>query len=296
MEEARTELRAELGAVLRDVETQLRLLRDFGLRQLAHRRTEVELAAPAPALAEPADRPPAAARPPAGRRTRPQAHLFAGPEPDRWPGEPAPPAGPPAPLPVEQAAEQLEALHRRIGDCTRCPLSRSRRSIVFGEGRANARLVLVGEGPGFEEDRTGRPFVGPAGQLLERILAAMGLDRQRVYICNVVKCRPPSNRTPSDEEMRTCGQFLDAQLAILRPRHILCLGGTAARYLLNTDRSMAKLRGRFFTHPASGARVMPTYHPAYLLRNEAAKRPVWQDVQRVMAEMQPGPQSEETSS
>ncbi len=180
---------------------------------------------------------------------------------------------------------ELQALRSRIGQCSRCPLSTGRKSIVFGEGNAGASLVLVGEGPGKEEDLTAKPFVGEAGRLLDKILKAMGLDRGQVYICNVVKCRPPKNRVPTEEEMSVCGRFLDEQLSIIRPRHILALGSTATRYLLKTDKSIGKLRGRFFVHESTGARVMPTYHPAYLLRNESAKRPVWADVQQVMAEM-----------
>ncbi len=145
------------------------------------------------------------------------------------------------------------------------------------------RLVFAGEGPGQEEDCTGRPFVGRAGQLLDKIIQAMGLKREDVYICNVVKCRPPDNRTPQDDEMRTCGQFLTKQLEIIRPRHIIALGATAAKYLLSTNAAMGQIRVRFFEHPC-GARLMPTFHPAYLLRNPAAKKDVWEDVQKVMAE------------
>ncbi len=188
--------------------------------------------------------------------------------------------------PMGDPAMHLQELQSRIGQCTRCPLSSGRKNVVFGQGDPRASLVLVGEGPGQEEDRTGRPFVGEAGQLLEKILKAMGLSREQVYICNVVKCRPPKNRVPTDEEMSTCGRFLNEQLAIIKPRHILALGTTAGRFLLDTHMSIGKLRGRFFTHALTGAKVMPTYHPAYLLRNESAKRPVWDDVRQVMADME----------
>ncbi len=275
------DLHDELSGVVRDLAAHLRALKGFGVRAVAQAGPLEPLPEPA-ARSGPAD---AVGSDPPAAPGRDQAHLFAPP-----PGAVGQPPAPssdwrPNPLQPDEAEAQLSDLRRQIGDCTRCPLSKGRRNIVFGEGNPVARLALVGEGPGSEEDRTGRPFVGPAGQLLEKILAAMGLTREQVYICNVVKCRPPSNRTPEDTEMRTCGQFLEKQLQIVHPRHILCLGGTAARYLLATEQPMGKIRGRFFDHPASGARIMPTYHPAYLLRNEGAKRPVWEDVKRVMAEM-----------
>jgi len=222
---------------------------------------------------------------PASRETgRRQVHMFAAGDTASGEDSSAAPAWTPNPLSPNEATEQLEALRAEIGDCSRCRLSEQRNHIVFGEGNPVARLVLAGEGPGRDEDRTGRPFVGRAGQLLDRILSAMGLGRDDVYICNVVKCRPPENRTPQDDEMRTCGQFLTRQLEIIRPRHIIALGGTAAKYLLGTNQSMNRLRGRFYPHPC-GARLLATYHPAYLLRNPHAKKPVWEDVQLVMAEM-----------
>jgi len=190
----------------------------------------------------------------------------------------------PNPLSPQEAQAKLDNLRQQIGDCSRCRLAKQRNKIVFGEGNPVARLVFAGEGPGRDEDRSGRPFVGRAGQLLDRIIAAMGFGREEIYICNVVKCRPPDNRTPQDDEMRTCGLFLTKQLAIMRPQFIVALGATAAKYLIGTDRPMGKLRGHFFEHP-SGARIMPTYHPAYLLRNPAAKKLVWDDVQKVMAKL-----------
>ncbi|MFO8073822.1 MAG: uracil-DNA glycosylase [Polyangia bacterium] len=174
---------------------------------------------------------------------------------------------------------ELEALRAEIGDCERCPLHAGRNRIVFGGGRPDARLVLVGEGPGREEDLSGRPFVGPAGQLLDRILAAIGLSREDVYICNVVKCRPPGNRDPEPEEAQTCGRFLRRQLRIIHPQVIIALGRPAAAYLLDTAASVRRMRGRF--HDYEGIDLMPTYHPAYLLRNESAKRPVWEDFKKV---------------
>lgn len=199
---------------------------------------------------------------------------------------PAKPAWQPNPLPAEEVQAKLDELRQELGDCTRCRLHTGRNHIVFGEGSPKARLLFAGEGPGREEDRTGKPFVGRAGHLLDKIIEAMGLKREDVYICNVIKCRPPENRTPQDDEMRTCGIFLVRQIEIIRPHHIVCLGSTAAKYLLGTNQAMGRIRGRFFEH-SSGARILPTYHPAYLLRNPNAKKPVWEDLQKVMAEMKP---------
>ncbi len=203
--------------------------------------------------------------------------------PGALPATAAVPAAAPAAAPADPAAA-LEALRRELGECTRCKLHRRRKNIVFGEGDPRARLLLAGEGPGADEDRSGRPFVGEAGQLLERILGAMGLTRAQVYICNVVKCRPPQNRQPEEDEVATCAPFLERQIEIVRPSHILCLGATAARRLIGLEGPLGKARGRFHDHP-SGARVMPTYHPAYLLRSPLDKKLVWDDVKQVMAEM-----------
>jgi uracil-DNA glycosylase family 4 len=154
---------------------------------------------------------------------------------------------------------------------------------VFGEGSPNASLVFVGEGPGRDEDMAGRPFVGAAGQLLDKIIEAMQLGRSDVYICNVVKCRPPSNRVPNPEEQGTCGPFVRRQLEIIRPKVVVALGGTAASFLLGRDESLGRLRGRF--HGLGALKVMPTYHPAYLLRKPEGKKFVWQDMQLVMKEL-----------
>lgn len=181
----------------------------------------------------------------------------------------------PGPSPAERLAE-LEA---ELAGCTRCPLHQKRNSIVFGVGDPQARLVFVGEGPGADEDRLGEPFVGAAGQLLDRIIGAIGLDRQKVYICNIVKCRPPRNRTPLPPERATCGPFLERQLAIVQPEVIVALGRTAANDLLDNEISMGRLRGRFY--PRGDALVMPTFHPAYLLRTPEAKRAVWEDMKKV---------------
>jgi uracil-DNA glycosylase len=176
--------------------------------------------------------------------------------------------------------ETLADIRADLGDCTRCPLCHSRTHIVFGEGNPNAGLVFVGEGPGFDEDQSGHPFVGAAGQLLTKIIEAMNLSREMVYISNIVKCRPPGNRNPESGEIRHCLPFLKRQLATIRPRVVCALGKVAAQALLETDTPISRLRGQF--HEALGIPVMPTFHPAYLLRNPEKKRDVWSDVQQIM--------------
>jgi len=176
--------------------------------------------------------------------------------------------------------ETLDTVRDALGDCQRCPLGARRKRLVFGEGNPQADLVFVGEAPGADEDLQGRPFVGRAGQLLTRIIEAMGLKREEVYICNILKCRPPGNRNPEPPEIAACEPFLIRQLAAIRPRIVCALGAVATRALLKTDAPITALRGRFQTY--RGIRLMPTYHPAYLLRNPAAKKQVWEDVQEMM--------------
>jgi uracil-DNA glycosylase family 4 len=194
-----------------------------------------------------------------------------------------------APLPLQmvaagERAAALEALRVEIGDCTRCPLAYAgRHTIVFGDGDPNARLMFVGEGPGADEDASGVPFVGKAGQLLNNMIAAMGLKREEVYIANIVKCRPPANRQPEFVEAATCSQFLVKQIDIVRPEVIVALGATAATYLLGVKQSLASLRGQW--HAVRGAKVAVTYHPAFLLRDPRQKGEAWKDLQRVMAEL-----------
>lgn len=178
--------------------------------------------------------------------------------------------------------EELRGLTEEIGHCTACPLHRSRTNPVPGEGNPRALLVFVGEAPGAEEDLQGRPFVGRAGELLTRIIKAMGLERGDVFITNIVKCRPPGNRNPKPEEIKTCIPFLFRQLETIRPRIICTLGTFAAQTLLGTKEKISTLRGRF--HRWREALLMPTYHPAFLLRNPQYKKDVWEDVKKVMAE------------
>jgi DNA polymerase len=177
----------------------------------------------------------------------------------------------------------LAQIREELGDCQRCKLAGGRTQIVFGVGHPEADLVFVGEGPGADEDRQGEPFVGAAGQLLTRMIVAMGFDREDVYICNIVKCRPPGNRVPEPDEVEACEPFLQRQIAAIRPRMIVALGKTAATVLLKTKSPINAYRGRF--HSYQGVPVMPTYHPAYLLRTPSAKRDVWEDLQKVMAEL-----------
>lgn len=193
---------------------------------------------------------------------------------DTAPGEGAP----------RDPATALQAIRDDIGDCRRCRLCEKRTRIVFGVGSPRARLMFVGEGPGADEDVQGEPFVGRAGQLLTKIIEAMGLARPEVYIANIVKCRPPENRTPLPDEVGTCAPFLLRQIAAIRPSVIVCLGTPASQTLLGTRETITRLRGVF--REVEGFRVMPTFHPAYLLRNPAAKREVWEDMKQVMAALQ----------
>jgi DNA polymerase len=176
--------------------------------------------------------------------------------------------------------DSLERIREDLGECTRCRLHKQRNKIVFGVGNSRAELVFVGEGPGHDEDVQGLPFVGRAGKLLTQMIEAMGLERDDVYICNVVKCRPPENRTPADDEVATCSPYLYRQLDAIAPKAIVCLGAVAAQTLLGTKDSISRYRGVWFDF--RNAKLLATYHPAYLLRNPNAKGEVWKDLQKVM--------------
>ncbi len=195
----------------------------------------------------------------------------------RWGTTPAAAGG------EEPPPDTLEQIRADLGDCKRCRLWEGRRHIVFGDGSPRARLVFVGEGPGADEDRRGMPFVGAAGQLLDKIIAAMQMEREAVYICNIIKCRPPKNRNPLPDEVDCCLPFLERQLLSIKPDYICTLGKIAAHSLLGTSTAISRLRGRF--HEWKGIPVMPTYHPAYLLRNPEQKRDVWNDMQMLMDKM-----------
>lgn len=177
-------------------------------------------------------------------------------------------------------ADGLTQLENRIQGCTLCQLSEGRKHIVFGAGHHQAQLVFVGEAPGREEDQQGYPFVGEAGQLLEKILFAMKMSRESVYICNVIKCRPPRNRDPQPEEINACEPFLKKQLLLIKPKLIVALGRFAAQTLLQTKAPISRLRGQWYEY--EGIPLMPTFHPAYLLRNPSGKRDVWDDMKQVM--------------
>lgn len=180
----------------------------------------------------------------------------------------------------------LLALREEIGDCKRCKLSKERKNIVFGEGSPEASLMFIGEAPGSEEDIQGRPFVGEAGQLLTRLILKMGFKREEVYIANIVKCRPPSNRDPEEDEIEACFPFLIKQIEIISPSIIVSLGRISAWTLLKTKISITKLRGRFYEY--EGIPLMPTFHPAYLLRNPKDKWLVWSDMQQVLERLKRG--------
>jgi uracil-DNA glycosylase family 4 len=179
-------------------------------------------------------------------------------------------------------SESLQDIRTDLGDCRRCKLASGRKHIVFGKGNAGARIVFVGEGPGFEEDQKGEPFVGAAGQLLTKIIEAIKLDREQVYICNIIKCRPPGNRNPEPVEIEACSPFLERQLAAIKPEFICALGKFAAQTLLKTKQPISRLRGRFYDF--KGIKLLPTYHPAFLLRNPDKKRDVWEDMKMLMRE------------
>ncbi|MBM3316648.1 MAG: uracil-DNA glycosylase [Candidatus Eisenbacteria bacterium] len=247
----------------------------------------------APAIqASPAGPPPLAA---AGRTPpeSPPARVVPAPPPASAKAHPGAAAAPPAPRPAKSlprfgpppAAEgrdpdweaQLAAVEREARGCVRCALSKERTNVVFNSGSGRVPLVFVGEGPGADEDAQGEAFVGRAGQLLTKIIAAIGLDRADVYICNVVKCRPPGNRAPLPEETEACRPYLQRQLEIIKPRAICALGLAAAQLLLETKAPIGKLRGKVFMY--NGVPVLPTYHPAFLLRSPGMKRVVWEDVQ-----------------
>jgi DNA polymerase len=223
--------------------------------------------APSPAAAAPEPVAPESAAPsePAERAELPPPGLtFDPPAGDLFSNDPVP------------RAPSLATIAELVAECTRCRLCETRNKTVPGEGAGDARLVVVGEGPGRTEDATGRPFVGQAGELLTKILGAIGLAREQVFICNVVKCRPPENRVPQYDEVAACVPYLYRQIELISPRVILAMGGTAAQTMLNTKQSLGSLRNK--THRFRGTPLIVTYHPAALLRNPNWKRPTWDDV------------------
>lgn len=203
---------------------------------------------------------------------------------------------PPPPLTPKQMADRVEALRvldeGQVKACTKCPLAKTRTKTVFGQGSPTARIVFVGEAPGHDEDLQGQAFVGRAGQLLTKMIEAMGLTRDQVFICNVLKCRPPNNRDPAPEEVSACWPYLDQQLKILRPQVIVALGKPASQTLLRTQEGISRLRGQWHDYHIGGPQgsgetipLMPTYHPAYLLRSPGEKTKAWSDLKQVMAKL-----------
>lgn len=259
----------------------LRFYRDLGLTELYRQPVNAEFAARlASAHQETAPTEPAL------RDTQvPAAQADFHREEPAIPARKAPSAFPTAiaaAAPADRAAA-LQVIQEDIGECTRCALHKGRHTIVFGQGDPNARLMFVGEGPGADEDAQGLPFVGRAGQLLNNMIAAMGLKREQVYIANVVKCRPPNNRTPEPDEANTCVPFLLRQIDAIRPQVLVALGATAATYLLGQRQPLAALRGRI--HSLRGTSLIVTYHPAYLLRDPRQKKEAWADLQIAMREL-----------
>jgi len=261
------------------LQARLRFYRDLGIHEFY--RQEVapnQLAVSEPALPQPVIAPQAVAAPPA---LFPQLQE----ETEIAPRKPFPSAPPiAAPIPPEEHFAALKLIRDDIGDCTRCKLAPTRNKLVFGDGDPNARLMFVGEGPGADEDASGLPFVGRGGQLLNNMIQAMGLKREQVYIANVVKCRPPANRTPEPDEAHTCSPFLFRQIDVVHPKIIVALGQTAVTYLTGEKRSLAAWRGT--VHPFRGdIRLIVTYHPAFLLRDPNQKKHAWADLQIAMREL-----------
>ena len=184
-----------------------------------------------------------------------------------------------APPPVRRERETLEQIQEDLGDCQRCRLAKGRKTIVFGQGDPHAKLVFVGEGPGADEDAQGLPFVGRAGQLLNRMIQFIGMKREEVYICNIVKCRPPGNRTPERDEIETCSPFLLRQIEAIRPRLVCCLGAPAVRTLLGVKEGITKIRGRFYDF--GGTKALATVHPAYILRNPREEKILREDFEKI---------------
>lgn len=266
------------------IEERLRYYEDLGIRLFYRDRTadSAELADFAPAVSS---APPATIRQESSLRDRKAEVVLpvAASLPPRV-GPVIAPSGPSLFDVVDKVQDDtLLKIREDIGDCTRCKLHKGRNKIVFGDGSAKAQLVFVGEGPGADEDAQGLPFVGRAGKLLTQMIEAMGLQRKDVYICNVVKCRPPENRTPEPDEVATCSPYLFRQIDVINPKVLVCLGAVAAKTLLETNRGITQFRGQWLEW--RGRKLIATYHPAYLLRNPNAKSEVWKDLQKVMVEL-----------
>ena len=275
------------------IAARLRYYDDLGIRLFYKDRASALGGLPAPALASPALQDEHVA-PGISPASSPPTRLIAPPASLFRPASPAAAAPVPAFAPRPAGPSLFDSMNKisndtllkireDLGDCKRCKLHKTRKNIVFADGNPKADLVFVGEGPGADEDAQGLPFVGRAGKLLTQMIEAMGLRRQDVYICNVVKCRPPENRLPEKDEIAECSPFLLRQLDTIAPKVIVCLGACAAQTLLETNRGISQFRGQWLDF--RGRKLMATYHPAYLLRNPSAKAEVWKDLQKVMAEL-----------
>lgn len=287
---ASSEAREELARIAASLRAYLEWQEDTGARGIPRRpRTATGKTEPAPRHGppvEPASAPEPLEPAPAARAAGPAAAIFAEPAPAP---APAPPPAAPAPAPAPAApapVRPLPVLASEVAGCTRCGLAESRTQTVFARGNPEAKLCFVGEAPGADEDAQGVPFVGRAGQLLDRMIQAMGLDPEReVYVCNIIKCRPPGNRRPEPEEIEACIPYLHEQLANVDPKVIVALGNTAVGALLGTKLGITKVRGQWKLYKGK-VPVMPTHHPSYLLRPSAqqaeAKKQAWEDLQAVM--------------
>src|SRR5271168_3247445 len=284
--------KSQLDSASRDaLHARLRFYRDLGIGEFYRREVDPAVWAQPEVEPIPTSRPESAPSAPPAQTSLAAAPQF--PQPNipqdqetaiapRKPFPAAPAQAPP--VPPEQHFAALKLIREEIGDCTRCALAKGRNKIVFGDGDPNAKLMFVGEGPGADEDAQGLPFVGRGGQLLNNMIGAMGLKREQVYIANVVKCRPPQNRTPEPDEAHTCSPFLFRQIDVVRPQVIVALGQTAVTYLTGEKRPLSGWRG--VTHPfRNGAKLIVTYHPAFLLRDPNQKKHAWADLQIAMREL-----------
>jgi DNA polymerase len=269
----------ELADILKQTREYLHAMKDDGTTRLEvslEAASRLKKARP-PRVAATAPRPVPLA--PSAAAARPVAPRPVAPPPPPPPAAPARPA-PSAISAADPTVKELKRIAGVVAGCTKCPLHKERTLTVPGQGHLHPEIMFVGEGPGAEEDRTGQAFVGAAGQLLTRMIEAMGLTRDDVFIANIVKCRPPGNRPPAPDEMSACLPYLREQIAVLKPRIIVALGATAMRGLLNVETPIGKLRGEW--QKFADIELMPTFHPAYLLRNPAAKREVWEDLKAVL--------------
>lgn len=281
--------KGQFDQATRDVlHARLRFYRDLGIGEFYRREVDSsQWAQPEPEqilIQNPAAPQAAPERPAPAASLFPQVNTPQDQETAIAPRKPFPSAPPQAPpVPPEEHFAALKLIREEIGDCTRCELAKGRNKLVFGDGDPNAKLMFVGEGPGADEDASGLPFVGRGGQLLNNMIVAMGLKREQVYIANIVKCRPPNNRTPEPDEAHTCSPFLFKQIDVVRPQVIVALGQTAVTYLTGEKRPLSGWRGR--VHPLRGTKLIVTYHPAFLLRDPNQKKHAWADLQIAMREL-----------